>query len=226
MKKFGLVLTMLAIAGIGFSQKEKVKFGMQAGVNIASLHSKITYASFGTSYSTKIPFDNIVGITGGVQAEIHLAKQFYLQPELSYSQLGAKSVYPNADSTTSSGDLTVKGILHYLVLPVLVKYKLSNTGASIFLGPQVCYLLGVTNKINSTTINEKDNSNYKTDLAAIFGAEYYLPMGLGISARYQLGFQNIQNPDYVDLNSFPTDVAPKSIFVRNNALTVTIGYRF
>lgn len=225
MKKFGLLLTLLAMAVVSFSQKQKARFGLQAGINIASLHSKINYASFGTSYSTKIPFDNIVGITGGVHAEIHLAKQFYLQPELSYSQLGAKNVYPT-DSTASSDKLTVKSILHYIVLPVLVKYKFANTDAAVYVGPQFGYLLGTTNKINSTTINEKDNSNYKTDLAAIFGAEYYLPMGLGISARYQLGFQNIQNPDYVDLNSFPTDVAPKSIFVRNNALTVIIGYRF
>lgn len=226
MRKFALLIIMLAMAVIGFSQKEKVKFGIQAGVNIAGINSKITYASFGSSYTSKLPFDNIIGITGGVQAEKHVTKHFYLQPELSYSQLGAKNVYPNADTTTSSGDLTVKSTLHYLVLPVLVKYKLGNTGAGIYAGPQFGYLLATTNKINSTTINEKDNSNYKTDLSGIFGAEYYLQTGLGISARYQLGILNIQKSNYIDLSNFPQEATPRSIYVRNNAVTITIGYRF
>jgi hypothetical protein len=226
MKKSGLLIIMLAIAVVGFSQEKKVRFGIHAGANISTIHSDFTYSSGGTTFTTKLPFKSIIGFTGGVHAEVYLVKNFYLQPELSYSQLGAKNVSSIRDSTSSSGRLELKGILHYVVLPVLVKYKFSNTGASVFVGPQVGYLIGTTNKINNTTINEKDNSNYKSDFSGIFGAEYYLPLGLGVSARYQLGLSNLQRPEYIDVNNLPPGVVPKSISTGNNAFTFTVGYRF
>lgn len=226
MKKFILLITMLTITVLGFSQQKKVRFGIHGGINIANINSKFTYSNFGTSYTTDLPFSSIIGLTGGVHAEIHLGNNFYLQPELSYSQLGAKNVSSNSDTTISSQQLELKSILHYMVLPVLVKYKLAKTGASIFVGPQYGYLLGVTNKINSTTINEEDNSNYKSDISGIFGAEYYFPIRIGISARYQLGITNIQKPEYFDTSTLPQGVVANSISVRNSAFTFTIGYRF
>ena len=226
MKKSGLLISMLAIAVLGFSQEKKVRFGIHGGANIANINSKITYSNYGTSYTSKLPFSYITGFIGGVHAEIYLSNNFYLQPELSYSQLGAKNESLNPDTTASSGKLEVKSILHYMVLPILIKYKLPETGASIFIGPQYGYLVGVTNKINSSKINEKDKSNYKSDISGIFGAEYYFPTGLGISARYQLGITNIQRPEYVDVSNLPQGIVAKSISVRNTAFTFTIGYRF
>jgi hypothetical protein len=226
MKKFRLLIPMFAIAVAGFSQEKKARFGVHAGANISSVNSKITYSNLGTSYSTELPFSSITGFVGGVHAEVYLGNHFYLQPELAYSQLGAKAVSLISDTTTPSGKLEVKSILHYVVLPVLVKYRLPKTGASIFIGPQYGYLLSTTNKINNTTINEEDKSNYKSDLSGIVGAEYYFPAGLGISARYQLGITTIQKPEYVDISDLPFGVVAKSISVRNSAFTFTIGYRF
>ena len=226
MKRSLLLVGTLVISVLCFSQKKRVEFGIQAGANYSTVRSTLEYTSFGEMYTTKSTLEYLPGFTGGVHAQIHLANHLYLQPEISYSQLGAKQSYLNYDSVQPTNDLTLKSILHYIVLPVLVKYQFGKTGAAVYAGPQVGYLLATTNKINNTTVNEEDNSNFKADFSSIFGAEYYFPLGLGISARYQLGFANIQKAEYVDLNSFPPDVAPKSISIRNNAFTVTIGYRF
>lgn len=226
MKGSVLLVTLLLIAGVCFSQEKMVLFGVHGGINIANINSKFTYSNWGTSYTTDLPFSSITGLTGGVHVEIHLGNHFYLQPALSYSQLGAKSVSSYLDSTSSSGKLELKSVLHYITVPVLLKYKFWGTSASLFVGPQYGYLVGVTNRINSTTINEKDESNYKSDIAGVFGAEYYLPMGFGISARYQLGISNIQKPEYFDTGTLPQDVVAKSFSVRNCAFTFTIGYRF
>jgi hypothetical protein len=225
MKQPVLLATLLGIAAIGFSQDKKLKFGIHGGINVAKIHSEFTYSNNGSSYTSKLPSNSIIGLIGGVHAEVNLGKNFYLQPELSYSQLGAKNATQSADSTLLNR-LELKSVLHYLVLPVLVKYKLPKTGASIFIGPQYGYLLGVTNTINSTTINDKDNSNYKSDISGIVGAEYFFPIGLGISARYQLGITNIQKPEYVNLSNLPQGVVAQSISVRNSAFSFTIGYRF
>lgn len=226
MKKTTLLLSMFAIAVLGFSQEKTIRFGIQIGGNISNIESRFTYASSGITYSTKLPSNSISGITAGVQAEIPLLKDFYLQPELSYIQLGAKNVYEFSTWDSTIGKLELKGILHYVSLPVLVKYKIPKTGAGIFAGPQFSYLAGVTNKINETTIKGKGESNYKTDFAAIFGAEYYLPIGLGASARYQLGISNIQKPEYFNMNSLPRGVTGKTISVRNTAFSFAVGYRF
>lgn len=226
MKKALLLFSMISSTVLGFSQDKPVRFGIKAGMNISNIKSTFRYQSFGTNYSTDLPFKSIVGLNAGVQTEIPLFTNFFLQPELSYSSMGAKEVYPIYDTTAPNNEIVLKSILHYVVVPVLVKYKIPKTGIGIFLGPQVGYLVGVTNSISNTTINEKDESNYKADFSVVFGAEYYLPAGFGISARYQLGISNIQKPEYIDFSDYPSNISPKSISVRNNAFNFTVGYRF
>lgn len=226
MKKALFVVSMLTTTVLGFSQDKTLRFGVTGGMNVSNIKSTFRYMSFGTNYSTDLPFKSIIGINAGIQAEIPLFNNFFLQPELSYSSMGAKDVYPIYDTTAATNEIVFKSVLHYAVVPVLIKYKIPKTGVGIFLGPQVGYLIGVTNSVSKTTIDEKDESNYKGDFSALFGAEYFLPMGLGVSARYQLGISNIQKPEYIDFSNYPPNISPKSISVRNSAFSFTVGYRF
>ncbi len=216
MKKvcFLLVLTITTI--VSFSQQgRKVKWGIQVGANIANVTYKINNISFSPS--------SIVGLNEGVSAEIPFAPGFFVQPEFNLSQLGTKidvpfssagQIFPNS---TDSSSITAKTVLNYLTLPVLIKFKAPRTGLGIYVGPQFSYLASARdtykNDTQSLKVNSKDGDK-SFDFSAVLGAEYFLPAGLGLSVRYQLGFTNI------DKESGGVGT------VKNHAFTFTIGYRF
>jgi hypothetical protein len=90
MKKMFFIFTMTTISLIGFSQ---AKFGVQAGVNIAS--QKLTYEGLTLTPSSKVGF-----IFGGV-ANIPISGNISLRPELNFIQKG--SVYNfSGDKTTTT----------------------------------------------------------------------------------------------------------------------------
>ena len=104
-------------------------------------------------------------------------------------------------------------MLSYLTLPVLVKYSFEDAGFGAYLGPQIGYLLSAKIKEGGVTEDIKEDVK-STDFSGIIGVEYFLPMGVGLSARYQLGLSNVAK-DTEDEGS-----------VKNKALTFTLGYRF
>ncbi|WP_153799693.1 porin family protein [Foetidibacter luteolus] len=207
---------MLAFTALIGQQNGKIKFGAHAGINIANIVSKLNNTGFSYSQSA------IVGFNAGVSAEIHIANGFYLQPEPSFSQLGAKiypipfSYYSQYLGSGDSGNVTVKSVLNYITLPVLIKYKLQGTGLGFFIGGQYGVLVRATDKVSNSSksilVNSKDDYN-SGDFAGLIGAEYYLPLGIGLSAKYQHGFSNIQKGS----EAIGT--------VKNRAFSIAISYR-
>lgn len=104
-------------------------------------------------------------------------------------------------------------MFNYLTLPVLVKYAFEDAGFGAYLGPQIGYLLTVKIEEGGVTENIKEDTK-STDFSGIIGVEYFLPMGIGLSARYQLGLTNIAKDTEGEGS------------IKNKALTFTIGYRF
>ena len=200
MKKITAFLFGLALlsGAQSFAQEETttpgVRFGLKAGINIANLSIKPNDAENQAS--------SLISITGGVFATIPGGPGFAVQPELNYSGLGAKE--------KSSGG---KVLLNYLTLPVLLKYSFESSGFGAYLGPQIGYLLSAKAKVGGLSIDAKDQIK-KTDVAGIIGVEYFLPVGVGLSARYQLGFTNIAKETAAGESE------------KNKAITFTIGYRF
>lgn len=215
MKKFYLLLGLTVTTMVSFAQQnKKIKWGVYAGTNIANVTYKINNMSFSPS--------SIVGLNEGVSAEMNIAPGFYIQPELGLSQLGTKMDLPfsAADQffpgSTDSSTLTAKTVLNYISLPLLVKFKAPHTGLGIYAGPQFSYLASArdTYKNNTQTahVDSKSGDN-AFDFSAVLGAEYFLPSGVGLSIRYQLGLTNIDK----ESGGYGT--------VKNRALTITIGYR-
>lgn len=80
---------------------QEIKFGVKAGLNIASVKGK------------NLPsLDSRASFHAGAFAEFGVADKFAIQPELLYSSQGAKA--------SSSGEGQI--ILDYLQLPVMAKY--------------------------------------------------------------------------------------------------------
>ncbi len=200
MRKIRVILFSLAVllSAKSFAQDEEattgVRFGLKAGINIANLTVKPSDEEFSSS--------SLIGINGGFFATIPVAEGFGIQPELTYSGLGAKEKISNG-----------KLLLNYLTLPVLAKYSFENSGFGAYLGPQIGYLLSAKTKVGSETQDIKEDLK-STDFSGIIGVEYVLPMGIVASARYQLGLSNIAK----DTESGES--------LKNKAITFTVGYRF
>ena len=198
MKRISIVLLSLTVltAPKSFAQSKEatgVRFGLKAGINLANITTK---PSDGTSTGF------LPGINGGFFSTIPIAVGFAIQPELTYSGLGAK------DKESSD-----KVNLSYLTLPVLAKYSFANSGFGAYLGPQIGYLFSAKQKSEGTSEDIKDGFK-STDLSGIFGIEYFSPIGIGLSARYQLGLSNIVKDNELGAS------------VKNKAIIFSVGYRF
>lgn len=203
MKKKLLFSGLLLASTLLVNAQEKIKWGVQAGVNFANLSTSTSGVS--VSLSSK------VGLHAGVSAEVGISPDFAFQPELAYNGYGAKLDISDFNIEGLSGEL--KSNINYISLPLLFKYKVANTGLGIYAGPQLGLLVSAKDSYDGESIDAKDDYN-SFDLLASFGAEYFLPAGVGLIARYQLGLTNIMKDTAGDES------------VKNKAFTIGIGYRF
>src|SRR5690348_5230502 len=100
MKKISLFVLGIAITALSFAQSP-AKFGLKAGVNIATLRQD------------NVSYDSRIGLHVGGLAHIHLSPQWALQPEVLYSQEGAKL-----------NDVKLK--LDYINIPLMLQYMFNN----------------------------------------------------------------------------------------------------
>jgi outer membrane immunogenic protein len=182
MRAIQLFFVFTIFSGFVNAQKmEKVSFGFGAGLNIAGVSLK-SPASSVSPYSLN-------GFKGYVFIDAPLGKNFFLQPELAYDGMGWQ--FDGDDNYDGGQQSNVKTYLNYLTLAVLPKYKIENTGLAFYAGPAYGFLLSATVKGYGGETHD-DKRNYTGgDFGGIIGAEYYLSMGLGISARYLAGISNV-----------------------------------
>ena len=172
MKKLS-VLFMVILASLVVKAQEDPKFGIKAGLNVSNL-----------DFSNDASTDWRAGFHAGGLAHIHITPSFSLQPEVYYSSQGAK--IPN----TSGGD-KVNLNLSYINVPVLLQYNFRN-GFRLQGGPQVGFLVGVSDKVNDVELNRYSTDDFKTvDVSLPLGLSYLAYSGLGVDVRYNLGLTNI-----------------------------------
>ncbi|MFD2587708.1 porin family protein [Croceitalea marina] len=177
---FALLLCFSSLSAQDFS------FGAKAGANFANV--------------TGDDVENSSSRTGfhlGAVARIGVSEKFGIQPELIYSQQGAKD---------DEFDVTLK--LDYLNVPVLADIVVAQ-GFSLQVGPQ--FGININSGVEDDNGNEGDVEDINSlDLGAALGAQYKLDSGLFFQARYNLGL---------------SDIAEDSD-VKNANITISIGYFF
>lgn len=198
MKK--ILLTAIAFMAFGFaSQAQDMKFGVKAGTNFA------TVGGDANDVNSKIGFH-----VGGL-AEFKFTEQFSLQPELLYSQQGAKREYTDFGIGVEE---TWK--FDYINIPIMAKYYLME-GLSLHAGPQVGFLISSKYEYesggDSEEVDGEDEASVDFGLAG--GAEYELPMGLFFQARYYAGLSNVNDADNSD-----------DFKISNNVFSISVGYKF
>lgn len=163
MRRFLVFALALATASV---HAQGPKYGLKAGINFSNL--------------TNTDWDYKAGFHGGGLAHIHVTPAFSLQPEIMYSNQGAKF---------STGGVDYKEMLHYINVPVLLQYNFDN-GFRLQGGPQLGVLVEAKRKFGNVEIDQ--SPAYKTlDFSIPIGVSYLGYSGFGVDARYNIGVSDV-----------------------------------
>ncbi|RLJ32522.1 opacity protein-like surface antigen [Chryseobacterium sp. 7] len=194
MKK--LILGLALVAGtFSFAQKTStstaasspVRFGLKAGLNISSISNS--------------DLNSKAGFYGGVFANIPVAQDFSVQPEVLYSGLGGKY----------KGNSDIKLNTDYIAVPVMLQYNLIPN-LYVEAGPQFGFLISAKGKGNGASVDVKDN--FKTfDFGLGLGAGYYFTQNIGVNVRYTAGLSDIPKNNTGDAS-------------RNGVFQIGLAYKF
>jgi Outer membrane protein beta-barrel domain len=193
--------TMLSTA---MYAQSKTTFGIRAGVNFQNLNGR-------DAADNKLENKLKTGFNAGVNAEIPVATDFYVQPGLLFTTKGAKA---------DVGDF--KTNLSYVELPINLLYKpvLGTSKLLLGFGPYLGYAIGgkVKNDNSSVDINfgDKVGEIKRFDAGANFLAGYEFTTNLSFQLNAGLGLVNINNRANTD----------KKSRVRNTGFGLSLGYRF
>ena len=192
-----LILFVLLTAGWPATYAQ-MTVGGKAGLNVSTITDVSLTLMDKPTEGLDIDYEYRLGMHVGGYAHYRFSSTFGLQTELLYSQMGYKETIPVTDyGGKAYANATAKGLLHYLTLPVLLRFTVPRTGLFLEAGPQAGFLLG--NKLSfSADISEKINGNISKkegidaqtfDLSAVAGIGYRMNNGLSVSARYIHGFK-------------------------------------
>lgn len=165
-----------------------VEIGVKAGANFSNLYMNGAYA------------DAKIGGHAGVYFEIPISTYFAIQPELLFSQKGARYSHNNTN---------VNARFNYFDLPLMLEFKPAGNFSFQF-GPQVSYLADV-NLLCETSNPEMaalvyricDSYNFNSfDFGFAGGFEYHLIKGYQIGLRYSHGLRPLENNKEVIVNGF------------------------
>lgn len=151
-------------------------------------------------------YKNRFGFNTGVFANIGLTRLVAFQPEVLYSQKGAK--------INGNNDLGVR--MHYVDVPLA--FHVNTDGFFFEAGPQVGFLVAAKSQAGSASTDITDG--YKSvDFGYLAGLGYQLKHGLGIGLRYNGEFTNFPNSSVIG----NTTVQPRA---RNSAFQLYATYSF
>lgn len=172
------VLLVVAILVAGVAVQAQVKFGVKAGANLSM------WGGDDVPDEAKSKF----GFHAGALANIPVSSMFSVQPEVLFSNEGAKF---------EEGGESANYNLNYINIPVLFQYN-NPSGFYAETGPQIGLLMSAKVKFDGESTDVKElfkGSNFSWAI----GAGYKMPSGFGIGVRYNLGLGNIVDEDDADI---------------------------
>ena len=233
MKTQSKIVTLIAVMVIGLSSMvsaQGVSFGIRAGVNFQNINGK---DMAGDKLTNKL----IPGFNAGINVEIPIAPEFYIQPGLLFTTKGAKLDKYEYDGTFVESSVTRN--LSYIELPInfLFKPALGNGHMVLGFGPYVAYgimgkdkidakILGfdINKDVDIEFLNEREIGDVGSHYVRPFDAGanliigYETGMGLSAQLNAQLGLlEMIPDNKVVDM---------KKATEKNTGFGISIGYRF
>ncbi|NML22739.1 PorT family protein [Pseudoflavitalea sp. G-6-1-2] len=214
-RKFLALSAVLALMAGAAHAQSKTTFGVRAGVNFQNLNGK---DAKGDKDNGKIK----TGFHVGVNAEIPVADEFFVQPGVLFSTKGAKD-------EEGSG----KTNLSYIEVPVNFVYKpeLGDGKLILGVGPYLGIAVGgkYKNDGGSTDIKFKNKITKLEDAGALKRIDaggnllvgYEMSNKLSFQLNAQLGLTNLLPK--VEVNGQEVSTKAK---MKNTGFGVSVGYRF
>jgi hypothetical protein len=161
----------------------KTRFGIKAGVNLAEMRANGYASGMQPEMNLK------TSMNGGFFVNVPLGTNgLAVQPEVMYSGQGAKMSTKTTVGTVTTTN-TFEQDLSYINVPVMLQWK-SKGGFLVETGPQAGFLVRAQQDgPGDATTDNKDNFD-KFDFSWGAGLGYLSRVGLGITARYNLGLSN------------------------------------
>ena len=216
-KKIWIMMAALAIMSV--AAQAQISFGIRAGAGLQNLNGK-------DSNGDKLENKMIPAFHAGVNVEIPVAEEFYLQPGLLFATKGAK------DETET---VTSKINLSYLELPINLLYKpqLGNGHLLLGFGPYVAYGILGKLKVEDESTDIKFKSKVTIDdlgdnVLFLKGLDAGANLFVGYELAFGLSFQLNTQLGLVDINSTlegAEDANDKSK-LSNTGFGLSAGYRF
>jgi len=233
-KLFPIILILMLIYPQLFSQKRPkpdtgIHLGVVAGATIQNLYGK-------DFWGEKLDNKFIIGYQAGVNVNIPIVPDFYLQPGLLFSSAGAKQKIIESPSKSDGNEVTNTIRINYLEIPLtfLFRPQVGDGHLLLGIGPYAGYgLFGKarTKEGSSSSdidikfrnkVTPSDPSGYAyfrpfdAGGALLFGYEMY--SGLFLQLNGQLGLMKV-NPQYESLTNNKTSI-------KNWGFGISAGFRF
>ncbi|AOZ98237.1 MULTISPECIES: porin family protein [Flavobacterium] len=199
MKK--IILSAMAVLAFTITNAQEVKFGVKVGGNVSSLN--VNGGEIGDIGVLR--FNSIVGVQAGGFAEIKVASNFAIQPEVLFSTEGSEFGFEGTDAKIN---------LSYVNVPVMAKYFASEK-ISLQVGPQIGFLVGAKGKMGDDSTDIKDSFK-SINFGVNFGLGYDINEKVLIDFRYNLGLSNIAEEEFMGGDSK----------MKSSAFSLALGYKF
>jgi len=172
-----IFLSILLTTTASVAAAQNVRFGVKAGPSYTKFRGVDPAQLSSASNAYRL------GFHAGVLAEVKVTDTFSVQPELLYSQKGAKNKLVSE----------IYDVFSYLDLPIMVKARLGETGFFLEGGPQFGYLLRATSTFMDYSYNVRD-SYEKVDVGYAAGLGYQLASGPLLGFRFNGGLTRLNQP--------------------------------
>jgi len=225
MKTKALLLAMTTIVfALGAKAQETpgTTFGIRAGVNFQNINGK---DFFDKKLDNKIK----TGFNVGVNAEIPIASEFYLQPGVLFTTKGAKN----------KNDDDIKVNLSYIEVPINFLYKPELGMGKLLLGIGPYIAFGIGGKVSNADGKETDVEFKKEvsaqDFSIATSAGYYpyfkrFDAGGNLLVGYELSnnfsMQLNAQLGLVNINSDIEGISDNNTKFKNTGFGLSVGYRF
>jgi len=208
MKTKMLFFPVIAAAMLSASAwaQSKSTYGIRAGVNFQNLNGK---NSDGHNLDNKLK----TGFNAGVNAEIPVGIDFYLQPGLLFSTKGAKYDVQGVEATRN---------ISYLELPVNFLYKpeLGEGRLLLGFGPYAAFAVGGKIKAGNTDIDMEFGDNVGETKAFDAGANLLAGYEFSNNFSFQL------NAGLGLINMYNRPSGDDETSLKNTGFGLSLGYRF
>ena len=232
MKKIASILALVFLTIICSAQSLiPIKYGIKAGLNFSSLNI--------SSIEGVQPADNssLITIAAGFIVHIPLSDEWFINPEVLYSQKGASFNYAfthdhelnQRDEYKTNNQLT----LSYVELNPTISYKATDKLALNF-GPSVSFLIGekyvytqdparnITNTTNILTDGLVETESL--DVGLNLGVSYFFTEHFFVDSRVYTGFIEVASATqpYEKIINNPDP----AYTLKNSAIVLSISYLF